>query len=50
MKKTPGQIIRQDDRGMLPKNKMQDKLISRLKVYAGNEHPHVSQQPENLEV
>ncbi|MCA9809303.1 MAG: 50S ribosomal protein L13 [Thermodesulfobacteriota bacterium] len=50
MKKKPGEIIRKAVWGMLPKNKMQDKLISRLKVYAGNEHPHVSQQPENLEV
>ncbi|MCC6713441.1 MAG: 50S ribosomal protein L13 [Candidatus Dadabacteria bacterium] len=49
-KKKPGEIIRKAVWGMLPKNKMQDKLISRLKVYAGNEHPHVSQQPENLEV
>ena len=50
LKKKPGEIIRKAVWGMLPKNKMQDKLISRLKVYAGNEHPHVSQQPENLEV
>ncbi len=50
MKKKPGEIIRKAVWGMLPKNKMQDKLISRLKVYAGNDHPHVSQQPENLEV
>ena len=50
MKKKPGEIIRKAVWGMLPKNKMQDKLISRLKVYTGNEHPHVSQQPENLEV
>ncbi|MGD9652486.1 MAG: 50S ribosomal protein L13, partial [Candidatus Dadabacteria bacterium] len=50
MKKKPGEILRKAVWGMLPKNKMQDKLISRLKVYTGNEHPHVSQQPENLEV
>ena len=50
MKKKPGEIIRKAVWGMLPKNKMQDKLISRLKVYTGTEHPHVSQQPENLEV
>jgi large subunit ribosomal protein L13 len=49
-KKKPGEILRKAVWGMLPKNKMQDKLISRLKVYTGTEHPHVSQQPENLEV
>jgi len=49
-KKKPEEILRKAVWGMLPKNKMQDKLISRLKVYTGTEHPHVSQQPENLEV
>lgn len=49
-KKKPEEIVRKAVWGMLPKNKMQDKLISRLKVYTGTEHPHVSQQPENLEV
>lgn len=49
-RKKPEEILRKAVWGMLPKNKMQDKLISRLKVYTGTEHPHVSQQPENLEV
>ncbi len=49
-KKKPEEILRKAVWGMLPKNKMQDKLISRLKLYTGTEHPHVSQQPENLEV
>ncbi len=46
----PEQIIEKAVWGMLPKNKWQKKLISRLKVYVGNEHPHSSQQPETLEV
>ncbi len=46
----PEQIIEKAVWGMLPKNKWQKKLISRLKVYAGGEHPHSSQQPETLEV
>ena len=50
LENNPEQIIEKAVWGMLPKNKWQKKLISRLKVYAGNEHPHASQQPEALEV
>ena len=32
--------------GMLPKNKLSRKLIKKLKVYAGPEHPHTAQQPQ----
>ena len=46
----PHEIIEKAVWGMLPKNKWQKKLITRLKVYAGNEHPHGPQQPETLEV
>jgi large subunit ribosomal protein L13 len=34
---------------MLPKNKLADKMISKLKVYKGPAHPHVGQKPEILE-
>ncbi len=33
-------------RGMLPQNKLGDRLITKLKVYPGAEHPHKAQQPE----
>lgn len=48
MKKKPEFIIQNAVRGMLPKNKLGNKLIKKLKVYAGEEHPHVAQQPEIL--
>jgi large subunit ribosomal protein L13 len=35
-------------RGMLPKNRLGRKLFTNLKVYAGAQHPHASQQPEEL--
>lgn len=35
-------------RGMLPKNKLQDTRLSRLKVYEGSEHPHEAQNPQPL--
>ncbi len=44
MKKKDQQfIIKKAVKGMLPKSKLGDKLLSRLKVYGGNEHPHESQ-------
>jgi large subunit ribosomal protein L13 len=36
-------------RGMLPHNRLGRKLIGKLKVYAGAEHPHVAQQPKPFE-
>ena len=50
LEKEPEEVLKKAVWGMLPKNKWQDKLLSRLKVYAGGEHPHAPQQPEVLEV
>lgn len=36
--------------GMLPKNRLQDDRMRRLKVYAGTEHPHAGQNPKTLEL
>ncbi len=48
-KDKPEQIILRAVKGMLPKNKLADKMISKLKVYKGPAHPHVGQKPEILE-
>jgi large subunit ribosomal protein L13 len=37
-------------KGMLPKNKLGRKMLKKLKVYTGTEHPHQAQQPEILEL
>ena len=37
-------------KGMLPKNKLGRKMIKKLKVYAGAEHPHTAQMPEPYEL
>ena len=50
LKKKPEDIITNAVWGMLPKNKWQKRLISRLKVYKGNEHFHKSQKPVLLEL
>jgi len=44
--KKPERLITMAVQGMLPKNKMGRKLIKKLKVYAGDGHPHQAQQPE----
>ncbi|PID60524.1 MAG: 50S ribosomal protein L13 [Ignavibacteriae bacterium] len=48
--KKPEFIIHNAVKGMLPKNRLGRKLIKKLKVYSGSEHPHAAQQPEILSV
>jgi large subunit ribosomal protein L13 len=44
----PEKILQLAVRRMLPKNKLGRGMVKRLKVYAGPEHPHASQQPEPI--
>jgi large subunit ribosomal protein L13 len=46
----PERVIEAAVRGMLPKNRLGRKMFKKLKVYAGPEHPHQAQQPEELEL
>ena len=46
----PELIISEAVRRMLPKNKLATKMLAKLKVYAGNEHPHQAQEPEPKEL
>jgi len=46
----PERIIINAIKGMLPHNRLGRKVISHLKVYAGDEHPHVAQQPRELTI
>lgn len=50
LEKHPTRAIELAVRGMLPKNKLGRKMIKKLKVYAGEEHPHQAQQPESMEI
>ena len=43
MKKDPAHLIIHSVHGMLPDNRLSDRLIKKLKVYAGSEHPHKAQ-------
>jgi large subunit ribosomal protein L13 len=46
----PTQLVERAVWGMLPKSKLGRKILRKLKVYAGSEHPHQAQQPTRLEV
>jgi large subunit ribosomal protein L13 len=46
----PERIVEQAVKGMLPKNSLGRQLFTKLKVYAGPDHPHQAQQPEVLTI
>jgi large subunit ribosomal protein L13 len=48
LKRRPEVIIERAIKGMLPKNKLGRKMYKKLFVYAGAEHPHVAQNPQQL--
>ena len=48
MAKNPEFAVETAVKGMLPKNRLGRKLIKKLKVYAGENHPHTAQKPEAL--
>jgi len=50
LEKKPEEIIRHAVRGMLPKNKLGRRLLKKLKIYSGPEHPHEAQKPEKWEI
>jgi len=50
IEKAPERVIQMAVKGMMPKNKLSRAMLSKLKVYAGNEHPHTAQQPQPLEI
>ena len=50
LEKAPEHVITYAVQGMLPGTKLGRKMIKKLKVYAGDEHPHQAQQPQPLEL
>lgn len=46
----PERIIEQAVKGMLPKNSLGRQLFTKLKVYAGDSHPHQAQKPQTLTI
>ncbi len=47
---SPEKIIEKAVKGMLPKNKLANQIIKKLKVYSGSAHPHTGQQPKELSI
>ena len=50
MEKSPESAIQKAVKGMMPRNKLSSAMLTKLKVYAGNEHPHAAQQPTPLDI
>ncbi len=48
--KRPEMVVREAVRRMLPKNKLGRKMLHKLKVFSGTDHPHHAQQPEAIEL
>jgi large subunit ribosomal protein L13 len=46
----PEEVIRKAVKGMLPRNRLGRAQLTKLKVYAGPEHPHAAQKPEPMEI
>ena len=50
MKQGPDKLIKKVVKGMMPKNKLSNKIIKNLYVYAGTEHAHAAQQPKTIDI
>ena len=48
LQQKPVWVVEHAIRGMLPKNKLGDQMFRKLHVYAGAEHPHAAQQPDEI--
>jgi large subunit ribosomal protein L13 len=50
LERRPTEVLRKAVKGMLPRNKLGRAQLTKLKIYAGPEHPHEAQAPTTLEV
>jgi len=50
LEKNPQRVIENAVKGMLPKTKLATEQLTKLKVYAGSDHPHAAQQPQAFEI
>ncbi len=50
LEKHPERVLREAVRRMLPKNKLARKMLDKLKIYEGGDHPHQAQNPEKVEL
>jgi large subunit ribosomal protein L13 len=50
LEKQPRKIIYKAVSGMLPKNRLRDRRLTRLKIYLSSEHPHIAQAPQKIDL
>jgi large subunit ribosomal protein L13 len=50
LERRPEEVIRKAVKGMLPRNRLGRKQLTKLKVYAGPDHPHAAQKPQPMEI
>jgi large subunit ribosomal protein L13 len=50
LERRPTEVLRKAVKGMLPRNRLGRAQIKKLKIYAGPDHPHVAQAPQDLKV
>ncbi len=50
IEKAPERVIQTSVKGMLPKGPLGRAMFKKMKVYAGTEHPHTAQQPQQLDI
>lgn len=50
MEKKPKEVIRLAVKGMMPKNRLARAQLKKLKIYAGAEHPHKAQKPQEIKL
>ncbi|WP_220463661.1 50S ribosomal protein L13 [Sediminihaliea albiluteola] len=50
IEKAPERVLQGAVKGMLPRNPLGRAMFKKLKVYAGTEHPHAAQQPQELNI
>ena len=46
LERRPTEVLRKAVKGMLPKNKLAARQLTKLKIYAGPDHPHTAQEPK----
>ena len=50
LERRPEEVIRHAVKGMLPRNRLGRKQLTKLKIYAGPDHPHAAQKPQPMEI
>ena len=50
LQKNPNGIVKNAVKGMLPKNRLNNKIIKKLKIYANEDHPHEAQKLEDIKL